>query len=307
MDPDERNGKPMKIQQLIYFREVASELHFTRAAEKLFVSQSSLSHAIHQLEEELGVQLFLRKNGKKISLTHYGQVFLPFVIRGLQELEEGKLTLEHMTAPNSGTVSIAYTYINVCNIIVDLLDAFDVNPDNASISVRPIVNHGGRRFIEEALTLCDADLAFSCYDFAESKHVESIEIAEQQLFVALPMNHALAGKETIQPKELEHERLIMLTGSLHLHDWIVSMFQEEGLMPEYIDGCTDWTSQLMEVERGAGVAVLPKIAAQNQVAYVPLAHARSRRKLYLLWPSDRKLSKSAERFRAFCLDYFGKK
>ncbi len=297
----------MKLQQLIYFREVARELHFTRAAEKLFVSQSSLSHAIQELEHELGAPLFLRRNGKRISLTNYGEIFLPFVTRGLRELEEGQLTLEHMLAPNSGHVNLAYTYINVCNMIADLLEQFHQDPANASISVNSTVNHGGRRFIEEALALCDADLAFSCYDFPENKHVEAMEITEQQLYVALPTSHGLAKKERLRLKELEREPVIMLAGSLHLYDWVVSMFQKEGLVPKYVDGCVDWTSQLIEVERGAGVAILPKMdVSQNRVAYVPLDHQQSRRPLYLLWPADRELSKATKRFREFCVEYFRK-
>lgn len=298
----------MKLHQLIYFREVAQELHFTRAAEKLFVSQSSLSHAIQELEHELGVPLFFRRNGKQISLTNYGAVFLPFVTRGLKELEDGQLTLEHMVTPNSGHVNLAYTYINVCNMIADLLEQFHQDPANASISVHSTVNHGGRRFIEEALALCDADLAFSCYDFRESKHVEAMEITKQQMYVALPAGHALAGRERLRLKELEPEPVIMLTGSLHLYDWIVSMFQKEGLSPAYVDGCMDWTSQLIEVERGAGVAILPKVdVSQGRVVYVPLDHQQSRRPLYLLWPSDRKLSKAAKQFQEFCAAYFKKR
>ena len=55
----------MTIQQLIYFREVANTLHFTKAAQRLYVTTSALSYAISSLERELGVPLFCEGNGKK--------------------------------------------------------------------------------------------------------------------------------------------------------------------------------------------------------------------------------------------------
>jgi DNA-binding transcriptional LysR family regulator len=61
----------MELQQLKYFREVAKREHVTRAAEKLFVSQSAISRAVTQLEEELGVPLFYRQ-GRAVVLSRYG-------------------------------------------------------------------------------------------------------------------------------------------------------------------------------------------------------------------------------------------
>ena len=76
----------MELQQLKYFREVAEREHVTRAAEKLFVSQSAISRAVTQLEEELGVPLFYRQ-GRAVVLSPYGRVFLEYVTRALSVLK----------------------------------------------------------------------------------------------------------------------------------------------------------------------------------------------------------------------------
>ena len=68
----------MNLKQLEYFRMIAELEHFTKASEKLLISQSSLSHSIKELEAELGVELFMRQ-GRNVKLTKYGQMFLPFV------------------------------------------------------------------------------------------------------------------------------------------------------------------------------------------------------------------------------------
>ena len=83
----------MELQQLKYFREVAERQHVTRAAEKLFVSESAISRAVTQLEEELGVPLFYRQ-GRAVVLSPYGRLFLENVTRALGVLENGKRLLQ---------------------------------------------------------------------------------------------------------------------------------------------------------------------------------------------------------------------
>ena len=114
----------MTLQQLIYFKEVAKVKHFTRAAENLYVAQSSLSHAVQELESELGAPLFLRRNGKKVEITNYGEALLPYVDRALEAVNDGKRHLMDMIAPERGVVNIAYTYLNGCSIIQEVEDTF---------------------------------------------------------------------------------------------------------------------------------------------------------------------------------------
>ena len=77
----------MNLNQLEYFRTLAHEEHYTRAAQMLSITQPSLSHAIAQLEQELGTRLF-EKKGRNIVLTRYGKIFLPYVEDALKILDE---------------------------------------------------------------------------------------------------------------------------------------------------------------------------------------------------------------------------
>lgn len=70
----------MQLQWLYYFTTIAELEHYTRAAERLRVSQSNLSHAMRDMERELGTKLFERK-GRNVQLTKYGQLFLPYAKR----------------------------------------------------------------------------------------------------------------------------------------------------------------------------------------------------------------------------------
>ena len=96
----------MNLQWLYYFNTIAELEHYTRAAERLHVSQSNLSHAIKELEEELGAELFERK-GRNIKLTKYGEIFHPYVQKTISSLEEGISTLKEYIDPNVGTIVLA--------------------------------------------------------------------------------------------------------------------------------------------------------------------------------------------------------
>ena len=82
----------MNLRQLKYFRTIAEYEHYTKAAEELSVHQSSLSHAMQSLEREVGVDLFVR-NGRNVILSQYGKMFLPHVVKVLDELETGATEL----------------------------------------------------------------------------------------------------------------------------------------------------------------------------------------------------------------------
>lgn len=96
----------MNLQQLYYFKAIAELEHYTKAAEKLLVSQSSLSHAIAGLEDELNVKLFARK-GRNVVLTKYGRLLLPYVSKSLETLETGMTKLNDFISPETGMVSLA--------------------------------------------------------------------------------------------------------------------------------------------------------------------------------------------------------
>ena len=99
----------MNLNQLQYFKILAQEEHYTRAAQMLSITQPSLSHAIAQLEEELGTRLF-EKKGRNIVLTRYGKLFLSYVEESLKVLEEGVQRTRELNGSKEGIIHLAYIY-----------------------------------------------------------------------------------------------------------------------------------------------------------------------------------------------------
>ncbi|WEK21426.1 MAG: LysR family transcriptional regulator [Candidatus Pedobacter colombiensis] len=97
----------MELRHLLYFKTVAEELHFTKAATRLFISQPPLSRQIKELEEELEVQLFTRNN-KQVTLTDAGKYFKNEVDTIFAKLEESKHIVRQIHLSISGELKIGY-------------------------------------------------------------------------------------------------------------------------------------------------------------------------------------------------------
>lgn len=85
----------MNLKQLYYFKRLSETEHYTEAASSLCITQPSLSHAISELEKELGVALFARQ-GRNVKITQNGKRFLPYVEDALASLENGRMILQKM-------------------------------------------------------------------------------------------------------------------------------------------------------------------------------------------------------------------
>ena len=97
----------MELRHLLYFKTVAEELHFRKAAEKLFISQPPLSRQIKELEEELGVELFERNN-KRVALTEAGRVLKEETDHILNRISAVKHRLKEMKGAITGQLRIGY-------------------------------------------------------------------------------------------------------------------------------------------------------------------------------------------------------
>src|SRR3712207_2288590 len=113
----------MELRQLRYLLTIAEESSFTRAAEKLFVSQSALSQQIKLLESELGVQL-LDRSGRKVLLTPAGGALLRQTRRALNALDEATVEIDELEALQRGELIVAAVETVVAYVIPEAVSQF---------------------------------------------------------------------------------------------------------------------------------------------------------------------------------------
>ena len=184
----------MNLSQLQYFKTLAKEEHYTRAAQILSITQPSLSHAIAQLEQELGTRLF-EKKGRNVVLTRYGKIFLPYVEESLKVLEEGVQRTKELNGSKEGMIHLAYIYTLGSTFVPKMVRRFlDAYPDY-HIEFHFIVGTTGD--ILEGLKSDRYDMVFSSYQDGEPD-IEFRQIGDQKLVLAVPKNHPLAMYDTVE-------------------------------------------------------------------------------------------------------------
>lgn len=279
----------MTLQQIKYYLQVAETQQFTQAAVNLYVSQSSLSYSIQELENELGVPLFVRNTKKKVTLTEYGKKFLPYAKQIITLLEESTSMINSMNDPLSGTVKLGFYYCVANSEIPYIFRKFyDDNPD-CNIFLDFDINQGNS-VIGDSLRHGTYDLLI---DTSESiKDCSSAFVGRQELKLLMANNHPLSDRKSISLNELKDETFIILNPHSNLDMWIREMFAQSNIKPN-ITYCSNWMTQFGYVAMNYGVAVTPTMPMyQNYISEINIEHPMIWRNLYLHWPENRQLSKA---------------
>ena len=124
----------LELRHLRYFVSLAECLNFTRAAERVHVTQSTLSHQIAQLEQELGTALFERM-ARRVVLTEAGESFLAYAAKALKEVDQGVSDLKRAAGELSGVVRIGATHTFNVGFVPECLAAFMAKHPTVRIGV----------------------------------------------------------------------------------------------------------------------------------------------------------------------------
>ncbi len=292
----------MTVQQLIYFREVARTLHFTKASQNLYVTQSALSYSISGLERELDVPLFIRESGKRVRLTSFGDALLPLVDQAICCFDEIESTIKKLRNPMSGVVNIAYSYINCSKFVPRMFSRLRVNDQFKDISVNFEINHSNTHF-ENDVANGRLDLAFSCTP--STAGLEVVPFAKQELYVMVACDHPFAVRDSVTIEDLADEVLIGYDKGRNLDRQVNEMFYSRGFKPNtdiYVD---EWSALFSLVALGKGISIFPMISFEpGLIRAVPLDHPMHVRDVYMMWAANRKLPPAVEYVRDYCLSFY---
>lgn len=241
------------LRQLRYFLAVSEELNFGRAALRLHISQPPLSRQIHQLEDQLGVTLFLRgKTG--VALTEAGAAFLPEVRRTLAQVDKAIAVARAARGTEGGQFVVGYTTVFDRSAIPDVSDALRQRFPNTRIVTK------GKHSISLVRDIRNGamDAAFiGLHTEAQGLAVETI--FEEPFVVALPAGHRLAQKRKLGFDDLRGEPMFWFERRLNpgFHDYCQAFFEQIGFKPNAIPEPPDHHILLGLIAEEQGIALIP--------------------------------------------------
>lgn len=295
----------MDLLALRYFRSVARLEHISRAAEELRVAQPSLSRTIARLEDELGVPLFDRQ-GRQIRLNRFGALFLRRVERVLNELDDARRELADAAGLEHGSVAVA---AETALTLVEMLSAFQ--RDHPGVDVRLFQATAAemeRRLAERRVDLCVASQPVT----GPGLHTQ--ELLREEVLLAVPVDHRLAGRERVTVRELADEPFVTTRPGHWQRALADRLFAAVGLEPRVVcEGDEPGVTQYL-ISSGLGIGLVPamsrqvvtELSAQPAVSWVRVEGADAVRVLSLVRRTDAYLSVAAERLADFVVRWFAR-
>ena len=216
------------VRDLRYFVAVAEELHFTRAAEKLYVSQPALSKQIRALERQLGAELF-RRDRQGVALTAAGAALLPYAQRVLAVWAEGASALGEVSAAERSTLVVGMsTSPGRGGLLPAIRSRFTAAHPEANVRLRQV----GWDDPTAGLADGDTDVAFVWLPLPDGERYDWTVVAEEPRLVALPDTHPLAARAEVDFADLVDEPFLALppdAGPLRDH-WL-ALDERGGQLP----------------------------------------------------------------------------
>ncbi|MFD1416618.1 LysR family transcriptional regulator [Oceanobacillus jeddahense] len=242
----------MELRQLEYFMIVCKEMHFTRAAEKLNLSQPTLSEQIKRLEEEVGIPLFDRI-GKKIALTEAGKILLKHSQSVFFEIEQAEAAIRDLNELQRGKLAIGSLLTCVNYLLPPAIIKFKQSYPNVKLSVHGLKTDD----IKNGLLENELDLGITFLP-VEEKEFASVPLFTEELTLAVPSGHPIASLKEIDMEKLKNISAILLPESYFLRQLIDRYCTEMGFSLQPILEMTTLESLLRMVSEGVGVTILPE-------------------------------------------------
>src|SRR5438105_7487293 len=259
----------MELTQLETFRVVAETLNFTRAAERLHLTQAAVSHQIKALETELGEPLFIRAKGG-VRLTAAGQVALEYAERILDDVEALRERIAGRERALAGGVRAAAATQAFVHLFAPLFESFMREQPSVELSFRTTVST--EQTIKDILEGA-ADVGFASMP-VYSPALQVTELFEDELFVVVGREHGLASKGEVSIAEIERERLIMFERGASIRRATEDFFKRVGISPQLALESNDTYFIKLMVEHVMGISLLPSWAVRDEVMTGKLAQLR---------------------------------
>lgn len=270
-----------------YFVAVAEELHFGRAAERLYITQPSLSAQISALEAKLGVRL-LDRNSRQVRLTGAGEAFLEGARRAIEESERAVSEARRASEGEVGSLALGFVNGASLGLLPSIVGTFGARYPEVELELREMNTS------TQLPALREGRIQAGVVSMLPEEADDSLEVrsfVRTGMIAALPEGHPLSSSQEVSVASLAEEPLVMVSRDLepYLHDGTMRLFRERGLSPRVAQETSQLQMSLGLVAAGVGVAVAParvRNVGRAGVAYREIREETPIVGLSLAWRRD---------------------
>ena len=249
----------MEIGRLEAFVQVAARLSFSKAADALYLTQPTVTARIQALERELGEPLFERM-GRTIRLTDAGKSFMPHAQRALQAVKEGSDAVASLRDVDSGTLSIGTAPTIGTYVLPGVLQKFAERFPGVEVSIRT-----GRSEDVMAMVLADeVQVGFERY--LTHADIETVSLYDDDIYLLVSAEHPLAKRRRVSVEEVVRESVIFFDVGSSYHAISQAIFRNTGVAPRHTLDVDNLEMAKHLVLRGLGLAFLPRVAVERELA-----------------------------------------
>ncbi len=284
----------MELRHLRYFVALAECLSFTRAAERVHVTQSTLSHQIRQLEDELGQPLFERI-GKRVVLTEAGETFLGYASKALREVDHGLSDLMRAGDELTGEVRIGATGTFNIGFVPECLAIFLKRNPTVKVTVDELAGDE----IAQRLITSTLDVGIA-YQPADPTHLWFEPLYTEEMLLVVGAKHPLAQRKRVRMVELHRQPLVLLPRAFTTRTMLEECFRACGCEPVVAAEMNTIAPMIGLVARTQLAAIVSSHAVppRDDVRVVPIESPTPVRTPGMLWKRDARHSPAVRSFAA---------
>ncbi|MBA4820144.1 HTH-type transcriptional regulator Cbl [Pantoea allii] len=251
----------MNFQQLKIIREAARrEFNLTEVASTLFTSQSGVSRHIRDLEDELGVEIFIRRGKRLLGMTEPGKALLTIAERILDEAGKVRRLADVFTNESSGILSIATTHTQARYSLPPVIKAFRQLYPN----VRLELNQGSPQEIVNMLLAGEVDVGIASEMLVNNGSLAAFPWFSWHHALLVPHDHDLVQQQPVSLNALSHHPLITYRQGITGRSRVDRAFQGAGLKPDIVLSAQDSDVVKTYVKLGLGVGILADQACETE-------------------------------------------
>ena len=247
----------MNLQQLRYLCAIVDHgMNVSAAAEALFTSQPGISKQIRQLEDELGLSVFVRQGKRLAAMTPAGEIVVATARRAMREVTNLKRVAEEFRGEDAGTLAIATTHTQARYVLPKVLREFA----NRFPKVRVILHQGNPQQVAEQTARGEADVGIATEALADFAQLVTLPCYEWNRVVLVPKRHPLAKTKALTIEALAKFPIVTYDGSFTGRSAINAAFAAKGLEPNIVLTALDADVIKTYVDLGMGVGIVAQMA-----------------------------------------------